>query len=85
MQTNSHQGPFPDRSTEQTTPPMQTVSDESHEPPSVNQEAVTEQTWVPRFDRRQSWSQEDRKHQMQERLMEEVEQGRESGFSENEH
>lgn len=63
---------------------MQTVSDENHEPPSANQEAVSEQTWVPRLDRRQSWSQQDQKHQMQEPLME-VEQGRESGFSENGH
>lgn len=84
MQSTSRQGPFPDRSREQTTAPLGTVSHESHEPKGVEEEAASEQTWTPRFDRRQSWSQQDRKHLMQERLME-VQQGRESGFSESAH
>jgi hypothetical protein len=84
MQSSSHQGPFPDRSREQTTAPLETVSHESHEPQGVEEEGVSEPTWTPHFDRRQSWSQQDRKHLMQERLME-VEQGRESGFSESTH
>lgn len=84
MQSTSHQGSFPDRTREQTTPPMQTVSKENHDLPGANQEAVSEHPWSPRFDRRQSWSQQDQKHQMQERLME-VEKGRESGFSESGH
>ncbi|KAJ5134280.1 hypothetical protein N7448_000696 [Penicillium atrosanguineum] len=81
MQSTIHQGPFPDRSREQATPPFETVSHENHEPQDVKEETVSEQNWTPRVDRRQSWSHEDQKHQMQERLMQ-VEQGRESGFSE---
>jgi len=61
---------------------MQTVSNENNEPRTAKQETAPNQTWVPQFNRRQSWNQQDRKHEMQERLIQ-VEQGRESGFSES--
>ncbi|KAJ6128221.1 hypothetical protein N7471_009438 [Penicillium samsonianum] len=41
----------------------------------------SEKSWKPTFDRRQSWSNEDRKHQLQERLYG-SEKGREMGFTE---
>ncbi|KAJ6072426.1 hypothetical protein N7467_010511 [Penicillium canescens] len=37
--------------------------------------------WKPTFDRRQSWSSQDQKHQQQERLLG-SEQGKEMGFTE---
>lgn len=40
-----------------------------------------EPAWQPRFDRRQSWNHQDRKHQLQERLLN-VEGSRERGFTE---
>lgn len=84
MQSTSPQGSFPDRSREQRSLPLETVSHESQEPQGGKDKNVSEQNWTPRFDRRQSWSAEDQKHQMQERFMQ-VEQGRESGFSESGH
>ncbi|KAJ5577707.1 uncharacterized protein N7459_006671 [Penicillium hispanicum] len=82
MQSASPRGPFPDRAKEQTVPAGQNdhSSDES-EAVGANQDAGLDKRWTPKFDRRQSWSQEDQKHQMQERLLG-VEQGPETGFSE---
>lgn len=81
MQSTSHQGPLPDRTKEH---PF------AAEKPSVGNDlaeinphpkVASEQPWEPKFDRRQSWSQQDRKHELQERLLG-VEKGREMGFSE---
>lgn len=44
-------------------------------------EAEGDSGWQPRFDRRQSWSNQDRKHYLQERLLN-VEGSRERGFTE---
>lgn len=41
----------------------------------------TEEVWQPRFDRRSSWSNQDRKHELQGRLLN-VEGSRERGFTE---
>ncbi|KAB8225039.1 hypothetical protein BDV33DRAFT_164476 [Aspergillus novoparasiticus] len=38
--------------------------------------------WKPRLDRRQSWNEEDRKHELQAWLLG-VEEGRETGFTES--
>ncbi|KAE8347132.1 hypothetical protein BDV24DRAFT_122885 [Aspergillus arachidicola] len=40
--------------------------------------------WKPRLDRRQSWSEEDRKHELQAWLLG-VEEGRKTGFTESSH
>ncbi|KAJ6107732.1 hypothetical protein N7523_009055 [Penicillium sp. IBT 18751x] len=84
MQSTSPPGPFPDRSREQTTLPLEHEPHDSHKPQGAKDDIVPEQNWTPQLDRRQSWSAQDQKHQMQERFMQ-VEQGRESGFSETEH
>ncbi|KAJ5183138.1 hypothetical protein N7492_000754 [Penicillium capsulatum] len=82
MQSTSHHG-------------TSTVEDRTREPSfhaektspgeDVNQrsasDGASEQPWQPRFDRRHSWSQEDRKHELQGRLLR-VGQDRETGFSE---
>ncbi|KAJ5360077.1 hypothetical protein N7517_009268 [Penicillium concentricum] len=44
-------------------------------------EKAAEKLWKPTFDRKQSWSNEDRKHQLQERLHG-SEKGKEMGFTE---
>ena len=82
MQSTSFEGPFPNRSKEQAIPAEQ-MPQSRNEPKEANtdRDAMSEQPWVPRLDRRQSWSHQDHKHQLQERLLD-VEQGRETGFSE---
>jgi hypothetical protein len=47
----------------------------------LNREATSEKSWKPTLDRQQTWSNEDRKHQLQERLLG-SERGKESGFTE---
>ncbi|KAJ5317376.1 hypothetical protein N7508_001884 [Penicillium antarcticum] len=42
---------------------------------------ATRDEWKPTFNRRQSWSSQDQKHQLQERLLG-SEQGKEMGFTE---
>ncbi|KAJ5794570.1 hypothetical protein N7457_001169 [Penicillium paradoxum] len=44
-------------------------------------DASPEKSWKPKLDRQQSWSNEDRKHQLQERLLG-SEKGKETGFTE---
>ncbi|KAJ5407885.1 hypothetical protein N7509_001768 [Penicillium cosmopolitanum] len=94
MQSTSHQGSLPDRSrdhtvtTEANPTPSQAHESTDHSLRERNDrvaaeaEAEAESTWQPRFDRRQSWSTQDRKHQLQERLLN-VEGSRERGFTEN--
>lgn len=48
---------------------------------SSHDDAVPEKSWKPTFDRRQSWSNQDQKHQLQERLLG-FEKGKETGFTE---
>ncbi|KAJ5176542.1 uncharacterized protein N7482_002419 [Penicillium canariense] len=82
MQSTSHHGLIPDRSKEPMESATQTLSSsDPQELPDPNPEAESNQSWKPRFDRRQSWSNEDHKHQLQERLLD-VEQGRATGFTE---
>ncbi|KAJ5099335.1 hypothetical protein N7532_006336 [Penicillium argentinense] len=89
METTAHQGSFPDRSEAKDQPVSAGAventpfSNQSHDRQSSDGED-RESTWKPRFDRRQSWSNEDRKHQLQERLLN-VEGSRERGFSETDH
>jgi hypothetical protein len=64
------------------TQPQSLSSTDSHPLSDPNQDAESDQSWKPRFDRRQSWSQEDQKHLLQERLLEHAEIGRETGFTE---
>lgn len=84
MTSNSHSdGPLPDTPEAQKvtlpfTPnpsPTDIVGSSSHD------DAVPEKSWKPTFDRRQSWSDQDRKHQLQERLLG-CEKGKEMGFTE---
>ncbi|KAF3396497.1 hypothetical protein F1880_007251 [Penicillium rolfsii] len=81
----AQQGPFPDRTREtmaSATQPQSLSSSDSHPRPDPNQSPESDQSWKPKFDRRQSWSQEDQKHQLQERLVVHVEMGQETGFTE---
>lgn len=64
------------------TQPQSLSSSDSRQLPESNQDAESDQSWKPRFDRRQSWSQEDQKHLQQERLLVHVEIGTETGFTE---
>ena len=50
-------------------------------PSGPQDDSGPEKSWKPTFDRRQSWSNQDRKHQLQERLLG-VERGKETGFTE---
>lgn len=81
----AQQDPFPDRTREpmaSTTQPQSLSSSDPHPLPDSNQDTESDQSWKPRFDRRQSWSQEDQKHLLQERLLVHVEIGQETGFTE---
>lgn len=85
MQSTSHQDPFPDRPREQRALTTEDISSSDTQSSShPNRDPVSEQTWKPSLDRRQSWSNQDRKHQLQERLMS-VDKGQESGFTETRH
>lgn len=64
--------------------PQDHFDDDSHHRPGSSPEGVSGQSWTPKMGRRQSWSQEDQKHQQQERLLN-VEKERESGFTETRH
>ncbi|KAJ5698369.1 hypothetical protein N7462_000374 [Penicillium macrosclerotiorum] len=80
MQPTSHQGLFPDR-TKDPVSTQTSSSSQPHESPDPSPEAPSQQSWKPRFDRRQSWSNEDHKHQLQERLLD-VKSGQQAGFTE---
>ncbi|KAE8352179.1 hypothetical protein BDV28DRAFT_135580 [Aspergillus coremiiformis] len=45
---------------------------------------ISEEGWKPKIDRRQSWNEEDRKHELQAWLLS-VEKGKETGFTECSH
>ena len=84
MQPAIQRDPIPDRTPEpmaSVTRPQGHFSGDSHQLPGSSPEGVSDQSWTPKLDRRQSWSQEDQKHQQQERLLN-VEKERESGFTE---
>jgi hypothetical protein len=63
------------------TQPRDFSSSDCHQLPDPNPDTASGQPWQPKVNRRQSWSQEDQKHQQQERLLD-IEQGRETGFTE---
>ena len=73
--------PFADRTREQNGPATTNTSNDVHGTVNSVQDTVSGQAWKPKFDRRQSWSDQDHKHELQERLLN-VEEGRETGFSE---
>lgn len=80
--STSHQGAsaLPDRSSEYSfSAKDNSTRNDGAEVSSQN--FTSEQSWEPRFDRRHSWSQEDRKHELQDRLLR-VDKGSERGFSE---
>lgn len=85
MQSTTHQTPIPDRSRDTRDPPNEHSTPINHSQssnPDLSKSRVSsDKPWKPSFDRRQSWSNEDRKHQAQERLMDVV-PGEESGFTE---
>ncbi|EPS34251.1 hypothetical protein POX_a00775 [Penicillium oxalicum] len=90
MQSSTEGGPVPDRTREHpstksssitTTAPPHFSDSNTPQRPIPTADAVSEQSWKPKFDRRQSWNHEDQKHELQERLLN-MEQGRETGFSE---
>ena len=89
MQSANPQCRVPDQTKGQTAPAEQlSQSNNPHDAVRTNHnatsDATSDQNWLPHLDRRQSWSREDCKHQLQERLLD-VEQGRETGFSEKRH
>lgn len=81
MTTNPNHGPVPDTHEAQTMnlPFSQKVA--STDPESPRDDMTPEKSWKPTFDRRQSWSNEDRKHEMQDKLVG-SEKGNEQGFTE---
>lgn len=87
MQSTTSQTSIPDRSRDSRVRPDETMtaipSTQTTTPSSQSQHrgSASDEPWKPSFDRRQSWSIEDRKHQAQERLMDVV-LGQESGFTE---
>ncbi|KAJ5874576.1 uncharacterized protein N7529_003006 [Penicillium soppii] len=65
-----------------TLPFFQKLSSTNATEPSTSQDNTgPEKSWKPTFDRRQSWSSQDHKHQLQERLLD-SEKGKEMGFTE---
>lgn len=86
MQSTTQQTTIPDRSSDSRDRPDETMtaippSSNSTNPSSQRRASGSDEPWKPSFDRRPSWSNEDRKHQAQERLMGVV-PGQESGFTE---
>ncbi|KAJ5100311.1 hypothetical protein N7456_006363 [Penicillium angulare] len=85
MQSHTNEAKFPDRT--RTRDPVIPAPDKSPidapELPEYKSKFPT-QSWEPNLDRRQSWSSEDRKHMMQERLLD-IPEGKERGFSESGH
>jgi len=82
--TNPNHGPLSDSHEEQTmTLPFtqKLASTNITESSSPQDHTAPEKSWKPTFDRRQSWSNQDRKHQLQERLLG-SEKGKEMGFTE---
>lgn len=62
--------------------PKKSTSPEAHQDP--RKDSTSEEVWKPNFNRRQSWSREDQKHEMQRDLMG-PEKRRYSGYSETLH
>ena len=83
MQSSTDQTAFPDRTRDHNPPPPKVSSDDP-ELPHYDHKADDDQPWQPNPDRRQSWSTQDRKHLLQERLLG-MQEGREMGFSESSH
>lgn len=62
--------------------PKTSTSPEAHQ--DTRKDSTSEEVWKPNFNRRQSWSREDQKHEMQRDLMG-PEKRRYSGYSETLH
>lgn len=84
MQSTTHQSSYPDRTREQGVSSKPNISSEEPDASHSSHDPISDQPWEPKFDRRQSWSHQDRKHELQERLLG-VQEGTEMGFSEEDH
>lgn len=82
MQSTGHQGAsaLPDRSKDYFSSTDEKSSSDA-KMREISKSSTSGQSWEPKFDRRHSWSQEDRKHELQGRLLS-VDRGSEKGFSE---
>lgn len=80
--TNLNHGPLADNHEPQMMdlPFIQKTASTSAESPG-QENPTPEKSWKPVIERRQSWSHQDQKHQLQERLLR-SEQGKELGFTE---
>ena len=89
-----HEGPFPDSNapthettllpaTRETSPPTTYQSSEAGQRQS-EPDQKQDQPWKPRVDRRQSWSTEDHKHELQEQWVRAQQKGEQMGFTERE-
>jgi hypothetical protein len=78
MASNQEHNPFNEMHREDLAihPASRDLESSKPESPASNRD-----DWKPTFDRRQSWSSQDQKHQLQERLLG-SEQGKEMGFTE---
>lgn len=88
MEPTGHKGPFATSSSEEhhtVLLPGNRVGSSSEAPPAVSTSSQEihdpEQQWKPKFNRQQSWSEEDKKHELQRWLLS-VEHGKETGFTE---
>lgn len=88
MTSTGHKGPFSEGSSVETIllPKGKSESPDKDRSPtkSTSPRGGEDKAWKPSFDRRQSWNEQDLKHQFQERLLK-SEKGNESGFSETKH
>ncbi|KAJ5105058.1 hypothetical protein NUU61_002405 [Penicillium alfredii] len=87
MPSTGHQGPFAnsmpkDQAVLLPAARNLTSSNDPSQSVALNRDnSSSEQTWIPTPNRRQSWSSQDHKHQLQDRLLD-VEKGSETGFTE---
>lgn len=82
MTTNPGHDPLPDTYEAQpVTLPFFQTDTSTGDSEFRSDESAPEKSWKPTFDRRHSWSNEDRKHELQERLLG-SEKGNVQGFTE---
>jgi hypothetical protein len=91
MASTGHTGPFSDDSAKQHTvvvPADRTATSSSSSSGNPSSKSTTDPakeddgtSWKPAFNRKQSWSKQDMKHQLQDRLLQ-TEEGKDSGYTE---
>ncbi|KAF7714157.1 Uncharacterized protein PECH_009018 [Penicillium ucsense] len=81
MQSSMENQSMPDRTRENPSASAPFADQDTLHRPPPTADSVSQQSWKPKFDRRQSWNHEDQKHELQERLLN-LEPARETGFSE---